>query len=116
MTAAMAVNRLSKLQKWILNRALENMNEGRGREGWPSIYRDDIYTGYYKLGLCRRGESYPPKVRVSISRSLNSLEGKGLITYWPGCRKGFILLSEKYVSALAEELKLTKPVNIKEAK
>jgi len=113
-TAAMAP-RLSRLQKWVLNRALENMNEGRGCEGWPSIYRDQIYNEYYKVFKPKVGE-YPPKVRVSISRSLNVMEGKGLITYWPGCRKGFILLSEKYVSALAEELKLTKPVNIKEAK
>ena len=70
--------RLSKLQSWIINRAIENFN--RDIEKWgksnlnfkrPFIYRTDIYIDYFK---CKDFKNIPQKLRVSTSRSLNRLE------------------------------------------
>lgn len=103
----MAKERLSKLQKWILNRAIENFKERCEKEGrdkgTPYVYREEIFRDYYNWKSDPR--DMPQKFRVSASRSLKRLEERGFVKVlsWRGC---FILYTPEYckfIMKLAKE-------------
>ena len=105
----MAEFRLSKLQKWIINRICENTTENRHKglngQTMPIMYRDEIYQDFFKLSRLKHG-SWPAAKRVTVSRSLKKLKEQGLIVVPRHIRpKGCIItLSEKYMKALTEEM------------
>jgi len=103
----MAENRLSKLQKWILDRCFENakkqMEEQKKNSGMGYVYRQDIYHDFFNLPRHKYG-TYPTVKIVTVSRALKNMEEKGLITIPGHLRpKGcLILLSEEYMKFLNE--------------
>ena len=101
----MSETRLSKLQKWILNRIIENTLEkkylGLNNQVRPCMYRHEIYMDFFKLSHPEHG-TWPKSKIVTVSRSLRSLEEKHLI-YIPGHIKPrgcLIFLSNEYVRVL----------------
>lgn len=105
----MSKDRLSKLQKWILKKAIENFKERCKKEGrdsgTPFLYREEIFRDYYNWKSDPR--DMPQKFRVSVSRSLNRLEERGFISFMPE-RKCFIIYTPEYckfIMKLAKEKK-----------
>lgn len=82
----MTKERLSKLQKWILNRAIESYkkdieefgNEGIfGLKSKPHISRKEIYVNFFNWkGDVKKITS---KYRSTVSRSLKRLRERGLV-------------------------------------
>ena len=119
----MAKERLSRLQKWILNQILENIRNEKYKtlenKIQQCIYRQDIYRDYFKLSHSRHG-TWPKSKIVIVSRSLRNLEEKGFVTIPKHLRpRGcMIFLSNEYVKFLNEQSKkkalmLTKQINNK---
>lgn len=119
----MAKERLSKLQKWILNRCLENKGSGIVRDESREFFGKKLPPKRYSnealregFGWGEKGEKfnwngryYTPKkelistrsIEASVSRSFNNLIRKGFITdryYFGQCfltEKGFLKVNEK---------------------
>jgi hypothetical protein len=109
----MAKERLSRLQKWILCRALQN--EEKSPRGRPYIYRHEIYIDFFKCESKRhKYDRYPQKRTVTISRSLRRFEERGWIIY-PHSGKEFFWLSVEGWKK-AKSLMLTKDINNKKSK
>lgn len=101
----MTENRLSRLQKWILERCLENAKRDMERDGKTKgvgyVYRQEIYQEFFNLPLPKFG-TWPKSKVVIVSRSLRNLEQKGFITVPGHLRpKGcMIFLSDEYTKFL----------------
>lgn len=119
----MAETRLSKLQKWILDRIIENVRNEKYKDlkggTQHCLYREEIYYDFFNLPLSKYG-SWPKSKIVTVSRSLKNLEEKRFITILAHIRpKGcMIFLSEEYINFLNKQAKekslmLTKQVNNK---
>ncbi|MBA7660297.1 hypothetical protein ES703_68299 [subsurface metagenome] len=112
----MAKERLSKLQKWILDRIIENTLKkkhlGLLDKVIPCIYRDEIYRDYFKLSHPQHG-TWTKKNIVIVSRSLKNLEEKGLIWIPKNIRpKGcMIFLSEEYIRFI-NKMAIKKSLNV----
>ncbi|MBA7552216.1 hypothetical protein ES705_44771 [subsurface metagenome] len=119
----MEYERLSKLQKWILNRCLENKENGIIREEIREFFGKKLPPKRYLVEALREsafrkegekfnweGRYFSPKkelistrsIEASISRSFNNLIRKGFITdryYFGQCffltEKGFLKVNEK---------------------
>jgi len=110
----MAKERLSRLQKWILCRAVENLRKDKGR-GRPFIYRDDIYLDFFKCPLKKHPhDRYPSKVAVTIARSLKRLEERSWIKYVHKQKEFFWLTDEGWEKA--NSLMLIKDINNKKSR
>ncbi|MCK4859208.1 MAG: hypothetical protein KAS87_01480 [Candidatus Omnitrophica bacterium] len=96
----MAEQRLSKLQKWILEKSIEKAKE-KGRAAF--LYRQEIYQEFFNLSLPKFG-TWPKSKIVIVSRSLRNLEEKGFITIPGHLRpKGcMIFLSKEYLKFIID--------------
>ena len=101
----MAIQRVSKLQNWILDRAVSNLKsdfkEQKENCGRPYLYRQEIYYHFY--GWTGDLRNVPQKYRVSVSRSLKKLEQQGMVSFLPP-KKCFIYFTNKLCDALLKEL------------
>lgn len=112
----MAKERLSRLQKWILERCIKRAKEERR----AFIYRQEIYQEFFNLPLPKFG-TWPQSKIVIVSRSLKNLEEKGFIEIPRHLRpKGcMIFLSDEYIKFLnklakrKKSLMLIKEINNK---
>ena len=90
----MAEQRLSKLQKWILEKCIETAE----KKGKAFVYRQEIYQEFFNLPLLKFG-TWPKSKIVIVSRSLRNLEEKGFITVPDHLRSRgcMIFLSDEYI-------------------
>jgi len=112
----MAEKRLSKLQKWILNRCLTNakrdMESNVRGKGRGYIYREEIYYDFFRLPYRRYG-TFPRAKVVTVSRSLKNLKEKGFITIPDARPKGYLIfLSEEYVKVLNAVARKMRMLNV----
>lgn len=106
----MSEARLSKLQKWILTRILENVRNKKYKNSKGGtqhcLYRQEIYQDFFNLSLLKP-ESWPKSKIVTVSRSLKNLEKKRFVWIPKDIRpKGcMIFLSEEYIDFLNKRAK-----------
>jgi hypothetical protein len=110
----MAKERLSKLQKWILVRCIQNQKTGmeKGNPNTkPFIYYETIYSEYFG---CKYKEPKPNKYAVTLCRSVDRLWERGwiihLLDYGRPC--GLVLTNEDAIEK-AKSLMLIDDINIK---
>lgn len=102
----MAKERFSKLQRWILHTMVENYRKEGAHLKRPYIYREEIYTGFFKCNPPKFG-TWPQKYIVTVSRSLKRLEERGLIRPNPPWdrKKVLYVYTEEFVDFINKSVK-----------
>lgn len=97
----MSKERLSKLQKWMLCRCMENKK--RNDEKWggdcrPHIYYGEIYRDFFSLPYGSRGYTIPNKYSVILHNSVKRFDERGWIEFMEDFGKpcGFVLHEAYY--------------------